>query len=409
MIIGLAIAESAWDLVELRKGEAVPLLKNNQTWVMKPSGIASTVKSELVDVAKTEVNKIVDKGYEILNNALTMTSEELEALIKDSENGLSQLTNAAVSSVTSQCYNYANEALQEVVEICNNVNQKAMLDPTYKSLASTPEKVKEAEIALQEWLDNQAGDDPVVLEVKTLAVNYIKENNQISAIFDTLNAQAQKDALTTVLETKLAEIKSAIQIKVDGLLNQAGSKLNEMRTNLTQKLSDAAAEGAEKLKETLSNEISGAFGVVPTNDSKTTASSTNSVVSSLLSWAYSDYLRVFVLIGLFANEELMLLRIADMIELNMQKKNNEYAVITTTETVTTSRFFGLWKTTKEKEVNKVNNEAFSLNNSYTYITIHATMQVKPLLLTMPFMGETAQNQLTGTNWYEIEYTGTLGY
>ena len=409
MIIGLAIAESAWDLVELRKGEAVPLLKNNQTWVMKPSGIASTVKSELVDVAKTEVNKIVDKGYEILNNALTMTSEELEALIKDSENGLSQLTNAAVSSVTSQCYNYANEALQEVVEICNNVNQKAMLDPTYKSLASTPEKVKEAEIALQEWLDNQAGDDPVVLEVKTLAVNYIKENNQISAIFDTLNAQAQKDALTTVLETKLAEIKSAIQIKVDGLLNQAGSKLNEMRTNLTKKLSDAAAEGAEKLKETLSNEISGAFGVVPTNDSKTTASSTNSVVSSLLSWAYSDYLRVFVLIGLFANEELMLLRIADMIELNMQKKNNEYAVITTTETVTTSRFFGLWKTTKEKEVNKVNNEAFSLNNSYTYITIHATMQVKPLLLTMPFMGETAQNQLTGTNWYEIEYTGTLGY
>lgn len=410
MTIGLAIAESAWDLVELRKGEAVPLMKNSQTWVMKPSGIASEVKSELVNVTTTAVNKVVDKGYEVLNDAIEMTSEELEALINDSQDGLSNLTSAAISTVTSQFYNYANEALQEVVELCNSANQKAMLDPNYTGLGATQAKVEEVKTALNTWLQNQSGEDPVALEVKTLAVNYLLENGgqQIQDIFNTIDAQSKPGALTTVLETKLQEIQSVIQIKVDGLLNQAGSKLNEMRTNLTNKLKDAASEGAEKLKETLSNEISGAFGVVPTNNGAK-ASSTNSAVSSLLSWTYSDYLRIFVVVGLFTNEELMLLRIADMIELNMQKKNNEYAVITTTETVTTSRFFGLWKKTEEKEVSSVNSEAFSLSKSYTYLSIHATLQVKPLMMTLPFMADTVENQLTGTNWYEIEYSGTLGY
>lgn len=412
MTIGLAIAESAWDLVELRKGEAVPLMKNSETWVMKPSGIASTVKDELVSVTTSAVNKVVDKGYEVLSEAIEMTSDELSALIKDTKDGLSNLTSATIATITDQCYNYANEALQEVVELCNIANQEAMLSPEYSGLGATESKVEKVKAGLNDWLTGQEGQDPVVLEVKTLTVNYLLENDnqQIKEIFNTLSNQAKPDALTNLLETKLGDIRRVIEVKVDGLLNQAGSKLNEMQVNLTNKLKESAAQGAEKLKETLSNEISGAFGVVPTTENKQAkAASTNSVVASLLSWTYSDYLRIFVVVGMMANEELMLLRIADMIELNMQKKNNEYAVITTTETVTKSRFFGLWKTTEEKEVNSVNKKAFSLTNSYTYLTIKATLQVKPLLMTLPFMADTVENQMTGTNWYEIEYQGTLGY
>lgn len=136
-----------------------------------------------------------------------------------------------------------------------SANQKAMLDPSYTGLGATQGKVDEVKAALNAWLQNQSGDDPVALEVKTIAVNYLLENGgqQIQDIFNTLDAQSKPGALTTVLETKLQEIQGVIQVKVDGVLNQAGSKLNEMRTNLTNKLKDAASEGAEKLKETLSN------------------------------------------------------------------------------------------------------------------------------------------------------------
>lgn len=411
MTIGLAIAESAWDLVELRKGEAVPLMKNKETWVMSPSGIASEVKEEVKTQVEKVADKAIDEGYKVLNEAIEMTSEELEKMINNSVDGLSDLTNSALTTITDQVKNYANEALQEVVELCNAANQKAMLDKSFSGFGATDTKVAEVKAGLQTWLQNQSGDDPVVLEAKTIAVNYLLENGgkQIEEIFNTLDLQSKKDAATTLLENKLTELQTVVETKVNGLLNQAGSKLNEMRTNLEKKLKESAAQGAEKLKETLSNEISGAFGVIPTKENPTQATSTNSVVSSLLSWTYSDYLRIFVVVGLMANEELMLLRIADMIELNMQHKNNEYAVIKTTETVTESRFFGLWETTEEKEVNALNNKAFSLSRSYTYLTVHATLQVKPLLMTLPFMAETTENQLSGTDWYEIEYTGTLGY
>ena len=133
------------------------------------------------------------------------------------------------------------------------------------------------------------------------------------------------------------------------------------------------------------------------------------VVSSLLSWRYSDYLRIFVVVGLYANEELMLLRIADMIERNMQHKNNEAALVTKTETVTKSRFFGLIKYQQEKQTTSISKDAFTLSRSYTYVKIKAHLLVKPLFMTLPFMADTVENQLTGTNWYEVTCTSMLGY
>jgi len=428
MTIGLAIAESAWDLVQLRQGESLPLMKNRETWVMSPSGLAKEVKDEIKDEVEAFVDKtvdeVVDAGYQVLNKAISMTTEELQAYINGSTDALGELVSAATDTVTNNILDYANAALQKVVDLCNSVNQQQMMTQTisenYAELGSSMDKVKSVMDSLDEWLNTQANDDPIVYEAKRVAVEYLKSNNgaMISEIFDTIKNQMNQNNLTngvtTLLEEKLRQIQGKIEGQITSMINQTGNKLNECvskySAQLSTKLENAAKEGAESLKQTLSSEIDSAFGKIPEADGKTTgAKSTTNAISSLLSWAYSDYLRLFVVVGLFANEELMLLRIADMIELNMQKKKNEYAVITTTETVTTSRFFGLWKTTEEKEVSSVNKDAFSLSKSYTYLTIKATLQVKPLLMTLPFMANTVENQVTGTNWYEIEYTGSLGY
>lgn len=408
MTIGLAIAESGWDLAELRKGEAVPLMKNSNTWVMKPSGIASEVKDTIKNEVQAAGNRIIDEGYKVLNDAIKMTSDELQQLIDDGADGLEKLTTAAIETVSDQFMNYANQALNEVVELCNSVNQKAMMEVDYVK-GATEEKVSQVMSGLDEWLADQSGDEPAIYEVKQAAVNYLKSNGgeQITKIMDTIGAQTSSNEYGKELNELLDGVRSKIEGEVDTLINTAGSALSNMKDKLTENITKAASEGAESLKKALSSQLDNAFGAIPEGGSQTSAST--NAMASLLSWRYSDYLRIFVVIGLFANEETMLLRVGDLIELNMQKKNNEYAVVTKTETVTTSRFFGLWKTTKEKSVSVRNENSFTLEKSYTYLKIDATLKVKPLLMTLPFMADTVENQLTGTNWYEITYSGILGY
>jgi hypothetical protein len=43
------------------------------------------------------------------------------------------------------------------------------------------------------------------------------------------------------------------------------------------------------------------------------------------------------------------------------------------------------------------------------VTIEATIEVKPMMFTLPLLGDNVKSQLTGTNWYQITYEGTMGY
>ena len=69
------------------------------------------------------------------------------------------------------------------------------------------------------------------------------------------------------------------------------------------------------MKETLKKEIEGKFGSSVSGET----SASDGVTGSLLSWKYSDYLRMFTVIGLITNEETMLLRMEDLIQKNMER------------------------------------------------------------------------------------------
>ena len=53
--------------------------------------------------------------------------------------------------------------------------------------------------------------------------------------------------------------------------------------------------------------------------------------------------------------------------------------------------------------------AFLMKNASTHINIEATVEVKPLMMALPFMAETTKSQLSGTTWYTVKYKGTAGY
>ena len=53
--------------------------------------------------------------------------------------------------------------------------------------------------------------------------------------------------------------------------------------------------------------------------------------------------------------------------------------------------------------------AFLMKNVSTHINIEATVEVKPLMMALPFMAETTKSQLSGTTWYTVKYKGPAGY
>ena len=145
---------------------------------------------------------------------------------------------------------------------------------------------------------------------------------------------------------------------------------------MINEVKDSMNEGAGKLKETLNSKIDGIFGNTDAgvNLSK---DKDNTGVASLLSFSYSDYLRLFLLIGLYTNEKGVILRTADAIQVNMAKQPNR--------------------------------SDFKMSKASMYVELSATVQVKPTLLALPLFADVQGNPKDNTNWYTIEYKNIKGY
>lgn len=408
MTIGIALAESAYDLHELKCGNSIPLMKNSKTWVMKPSNIAGEVIDKVVDVAAATAEEILDEGTKILNDVLDMTNEKLQQFISEGADKIEELSEAAVQITKNEITNYGNMAVQELVNICNEINNDMMLDETLEyTRGSSGEKVKLAKDALQAWLSKQEGTEADIdYLAKKTAVDILLSGTSISDLFNAID----KEVLTEKIGQKaddindiLNEVKQSIDKKINDLAENAGNALNDMTNNIKKNIEEAADKGVESLRSTLKDSIGKAFGV--TNKSK----STDNVVSSLLSWTYSDYLQLMLLVAIISSPESVLLKTADVIELNMRLVRNDLDMVEVIEEKQVSRLFGLIKYMKKEKKLIDNPEAYHLYHSYTKLKIKATIEVKPLLLGLPLMGEVVNGKLAGTNWYEFTYEGTMGY
>ena len=410
ILLGFAIAESTYDLYQLKSGEAVPLMKTKDTWVMKAS---SAVRQIAGEVLEDVTDAVIDEGYELLSEALAKTDEELTAMLNSGTEELKLFTQSMVDSSLEQLYNYANEAVQQAVLICNDVNMDQQFISEESQLLTKEGKAEVVAERLNEWLGTAESDNDVLFEVKSIAVKILTDNDNanIIKIFDSINTTAGVEIVdgtslddSNLLNNVLKDIKTTIDETISMYADKANSIISGYKEEIVNEIKTAAEDGVDAFRDKIHEQISGAFGT-----SSQAGQKKSNVVASIMAWRYSDYLMLFLLVSIIANEEGVLLRIADVIELNMQHMNKEYAAITTTETVTVSRLWGLIKYQKEETTTKENEEAFKLNKSYTYIQLDATLEVEPLFMDMPFMKDTTDSILGGKNWYQIQYSGTLGY
>lgn len=390
IIVGMACIESAIDLCDLKDGKAVPLFKSKDSWRCSISGLA---KQAVARAGEMVAGYVIDESLETFNSLLDMTEEELNEAIRDGGGQLQETVEEKYNEIITQNVNSVVQQLTNTVK--NAVESTFCID---QSIGETYES-KKAE--MKSWIKDQmklvaansTGSD-IASKAKKMAAEYVVNNGDalIDKLFDAMEKTMKSGAsdntgIGSIVNTDFVLGDKNPAEEIDAIGGEVMSVVTEIRKGITsaimkgtneltgmvssfkEKISDAAQKGAENLKSTLHEQVGQLCG--------TGGSDSGNALASLASFSYSDYLRLFLLISLYANEEATMLRIADVIQVNI--------------------------------AHQTGNTEYRLANSACYIKVNAEMIVKPTLIALPLFADTTKEARSKGNWYTLQYEGYAGY
>lgn len=388
IIIAIACCESAVDLYDLKNGESIPLYKSKKTWNCSVTGLTNKAKEKVGEIIKDTGEALIDAGVNELNNLLDMSEEELTNYISENASKISETVTSAYDQIIKE---NAEVAIQQLTTLINTAVQNTTFLEAGEEYTTKKTEMKQwVKINLQEWGNQQTGSD-IASMVKREAVNLVVNNSDkfIDELFDVVETNVSKSEAGTNIEAILSgkttftagtgidklggeimECIEEIRTKISDMIQNGAGEVNRFIKEQVDKVKESVEEGADSLKTTLNSQIDTMFG--------TDAGDGGTGVASLCSFSYSDYLRLFVLIGLYTNEEHIILRTADVIQTNMAK------CITKKDT-------------------------YVLSDAAVYVKLAAEIQVKPTLLALPIFANVKRNPIDNTNWYTITYSGISGY
>lgn len=360
IIIGIACCESGVDLTNLKDGKEVPLFKDKQTWYISVSGLINYAKGVAGEVVKDATTYVIDASSQKLSEFLDMTDEQLNENLDGKAAELNEHLGSAYDTLITR---HANTAIQKATTLINDV----------LCIPNLSQAEQEAAVAkgLDDWLAMEGTgvnkDSDIAYIAKKAAVDVIKSQFIPKLIVAIQSPNNTVENAGQEIMSQIADVRAAINREV---LN-ANEKIKSYKSEMLNEVKESMSEGADKLKETLNSKIDGIFagGSTKIEDKTMTA--------SLLSFAYSDYLRLFLMIGLYTNEEGVLLRTADAIQENMSlvTKKDDYL----------------------------------LSSSAVYVKIDATIRVKPTLMAVPLFKDAKGNPFADGKGYEIQYSDVRGY
>ncbi|OPZ88361.1 MAG: hypothetical protein BWY74_03175 [Firmicutes bacterium ADurb.Bin419] len=365
--IAIALAETTYDLLCLSEGMPVPIYKNKKSWVMSPSGLTDKMAGVAAGLAKN----VVDESAVYLQEVLDKTDQELTEL---GEEGLRKLDESLERAFTSILDNavggvviQATEACRQAVEKANAAGQDAM------------SKVDEVKASLDASLSNYIAEEPnpELKDAKEKAKNIILNGgtDYVKSIIETMQNKA--NASLEEVQAKLQRLTNSISVSISTTItNNINSMFNKYKEEAINSIKDSISSGQTALKKSIDE----AFGKFGGSGGGTGAPGAGSAASSIFSFKYSDYLKLFLFIGCFANGDGVVKRMADVVQVNVAQKL-EHPV----------------------------GDGFLMSEAYTYARISADIEVKPLLITIPLIAETIKNDQTDTSWYKFKYSGIRSY
>ena len=358
IIVGIGVAESSIDLMCLREGMAVPLYKNKNTWNISFSNLISNLGSAVKNVIQPKVDAAIDTGVEYLDSWLDKTEDELNNLTNSE---IERLGNSVEATFTTMVEREAGIVMQKVTTLVEIGVEEGL---------TTSDQIADyVSGALDEWLKNSGEDkDSLAYEVKENAIQVFKESSgsYIKQVYESI-----KSAAETATTDAIAKLNVNLSIVMGKVKIQVNNKISATLSSIKDEVSGAVSSGAAKLKKTINENVNKMF-------SDTSNSVETGGMSSMITFQYSDYLRLFLIIGMYTAESSVILRTADVVQVNMAQKLTE-------------------------------KEDYVLKSSAVYVEIDATVVVKPTLIGLPLFADVKDNPKDNSNWYTINYKNIKGY
>lgn len=365
IIIGLACCESGLDIADMHDGEKIPLFKNEDTWRLSFSGLVNYARGKAEEIVKKEASHAIDAAQEKLSEWLDMTDEELNENLEQKKMEINDYLGNAFDDLIGR---HAETALQKFTQIAT--------DSFRQVTESGTDQVGYVSGQLTMWIEEEGkNSDPndIGLIVKKEAVKIIKEQGIQPVLEKIKEAQTDYESAVNNLSESLTGELTAIRTKIQRHISTGVDAVNKYKTKMLDEVKDSMGKGADKLKETINSKLDGIFPSGGTGDNLKSTDQTG--LSSLLSFGYKDYLRLFLMIALYTDESGTMARTADVIQVNMDMKNSGYL----------------------------------LKNSAAYVELHAEIQVKPTLLPLPLFADVKGNPANNAVWYTISYDDVRGY
>jgi len=353
IMMAWAMAESLFDVYLLLKGESIPIFKTRNTWITDIKGLSTTITNEIIDKAK-------EKAKNVTQDVIDYTESKGEDFLKKASTTVADYIDSKVDLLVDKAFASIENPLKEVVY-------------------SAEELFDDLEASLNVKVEGEVGDiiNQINNEVQTLLLveMEIVENSTVgdyvpdiirgvdySDFLEVYKDRNLKEAITE-LTSKLAtgekllgydvdETSKKINSMIFNTIQEAKKKVKynikssimDYKDNLVNKFKETLKDVANKGKEEV-NKFIDSIG----NTSDSDVMKTN-LRGSFLSMKYTDYLRLFLL---FANKDVKMKRIADLIQVNMRSISG--------------------------------NKTFKLSEFSTYMRIESSISIKYLFATKPFI------------------------
>lgn len=382
IIIAAACMESGIDISLMKQHEKIVLFKTQTTWQTSLTGLKGYLKKEAAALGTLVGNKAIQDGAEAITKLLDAADDEISDIFNSN---LQEINNYIDRVVNESITNISKEVIQQFNIAANSIVSKYLqsggmsISDSGSTIVSFSEKqyndiIEEINYSLDEWNQNwqanNTGINSVVSSLHTQAVTVAKTfvNKNLVNIYSSFDKQN--------IETEISNLNDKITGEIDNIITDVYNSFSDIKEEFFNNIKNSVNQGATELKNTIQKEMLNLCG-----DSGTNAAYKNTEQYSLLSFAYEDYLRFFCMVALYTNEEPTLLRIADLIQINIVKINS---------------------TENSKS-------AFDINNSYAYIELKTSVDTKPLFIGHDLFNDYLKVGSENVPWTTEEYKLYKGY
>ena len=411
--LALAAAESAIDLSAMNRGLSVAVIKTKDTWSLSMSGAADALKSAGDAAAQMAADVVTDAVTEGINAVTTGINDVLEA-------GADQL-GTAIKNVTGSLEESAKGVMESVADaILNAIMTEIEIGLNDLQLKETKEDVQKAADDLfqsvRDKLDttiaNACGDNEMAKGIagycKTYAEGLIKA---VETKVDGVIEAADPDNIVAVIAEKMNGMKGEMLAqasnfikKIKNNINEEASKAIESTKNQLQAYVKQCGEDlTEEAANAIKSEISDLTNEFMDTTLKVNGTSSDADIKSspmaMFKFGYKDYLMILTYISICCGDS-VLLRTADVIQMNMQFATGDFSHGANTE----------------------DGGKFLLSNAYTYVYVTGSADLDMFFMDLGLFAdqvtdEEADPEAAGEDsepaeddaGFHLIYNGLLGY